>query len=637
MNKYVIFLFLVFAGFAGISQTNPKQLLKERIKNADAIIKARVIDKYSFWDKNHRNIYTSYRLKSTNSLKGVVPEKIELIVKGGVWGDTWQKVSTAKEFNLNDEGLFLLKKIALDNRICIDTKEKYILSGGRYSFIADNSAFPEKDIAGKILTTNEIVEIIEKLSGKLLLGNGNISGLKSIPASHKITGFSPKVVTAGTGTLLSIYGLGFGNVQDTSTVWFTYSDMAGQIFTNTGFNIKTWNDSLIQLVVPSKAATGKIFVKVNGENAESNGPLTINYAHINMNFLPALLINTDNRGGYTWHLHSNTGTFAGAKEIIEKSINSWVCATSVPWSIGNQVSTEIGKDSLCTISFGTVEDNYSETLGQTNSYYKSAPYPIPEEWVLMETDIVLSENENWCFNREDISGDQIDFMSVILHELGHSHLIDHVNNDTDLMHSGLNKGEIRNIGDQNILCGEYVLKESEAFDYPKYKTVIPFYWEPPEIRVKGDTIISIDEFQAYQWYNKNGEIQDATSNKYIVENSGEYYLSVTNEHGCVRNSETVYVVKTSIDELSKNVPVLSVQPNPNNGRFTVSFKSVQPTTLAIVLFNSIGETIEKRSVTTKVTNHIEQFNIPHLNNGVYFLTFTSGENRIDKKIVIQSK
>lgn len=544
MREYFLISVFVFQVFFGFSQIDEKTSIQDCLLKSDLVIEAEIVENHSFWDFQHRNIYTAFELKIITPLAGFSDKNPKLLLKGGKVDNILQIVSSSPKLKNGDKGIFMLQKLMPQNKISDNTDDLYFLVNSKYSFIflGDKSQKVESvDLNGFL---NETLNEIERISGKTIKNKISAPVLKSAASTHKITGFSPKTVTGGTETTLTINGEGFGDAQDESLVWFTNADNPYQIFTNSDFIILSWSDTHVQMVVPPDAATGKIIVEIDGTKVESTEKLTVKYNVIQQNYKPVYLTNKNNKGGYTFHLHGNVNSFSGAKEIIENSIKNWICATSVPWETGNTLNIEPGSDDICSIQFGDLSGTGGETLGQASYFLESAGSSEPNEYVLSEVDIVFSNSENWCFDNSNISQQQIDFASVVLHELGHAHLIGHVNETNDLMHFSLSNGKTRDIGQNNVLCGEYIVNKSLAYKSNYFQTIKPIITTPPVFSVKKDTLYSTNEYNTYQWLLNGLKINNATQRKYVISTSGEYALEITDENNCWLVSESMNVVKS---------------------------------------------------------------------------------------------
>jgi len=79
----------------------------------------------------------------------------------------------------------------------------------------------------------------------------------------------------------------------------------------------------------------------------------------------------------------------------------------------------------------------------------------------------------------------------------------------------------------------------------------------------------------------------------------------------------------------------SIIPNPNNGIFNFRINSNPPERLMIKLINSLGQVILIRCINTPAINQFEQFDVSHLNEGIYHLVISSDKYQRSEKIVVQ--
>ncbi|MCB9170037.1 MAG: S8 family peptidase [Flavobacteriales bacterium] len=81
----------------------------------------------------------------------------------------------------------------------------------------------------------------------------------------------------------------------------------------------------------------------------------------------------------------------------------------------------------------------------------------------------------------------------------------------------------------------------------------------PSIAQFGNTLQSSPAF-AYQWFFENTPIGGADQQTYDVTISGNYYVQVADTTGCTANSDTLFVLATSVQDHAKDVPILWPDP-----------------------------------------------------------------------------
>lgn len=157
----------------------------------------------------------------------------------------------------------------------------------------------------------------------------------------------------------------------------------------------------------------------------------------------------------------------------------------------------------------------------------------------------------------------------------------------------------------------------------------------PVFTTNEDTLISNNNYASYQWYDQNGEIAGATSNKYIIDKSGTYYLEVTDENGCTSISDGMDMVKTGINRINRAVPGISIIPNPNDGLFRVRFKNLKRGKYHVQIINEHGRLVLTKE--THVTGNLyeEKFNLSKLGQGTYFIRVFDELNTYKRKFILR--
>ncbi len=622
--KYCLSFLTLFISLVSVGQNNEVQNYTELIQSAECVVEGKIVASESYWDRQHRNIYTSYSIEVGNILKGSAEEQITVTVKGGKVDQTWQLVVPSVELQVGEAGVFLVNKETEDINSLRSGCNYTLTYGDKSVFLfSDNHSTPERIEQN----TDSFFKIVETVSGKLLHHTFVPDNLKSAEATQVVDSIYPRVLTAGTDDIISIAGSGFGNEQNSSKVWFKLSDRPEYIFSNDVFKYITWTDTLIQLYVPYKAASGTIAVEVNNKKMYSSQSITIRYACTNdaRTNDPVYMINANGLGGYSWRMNSNLSTYSQAKDIVTQSVNDWICATSVPWRIGGDVKSVEGKDGESTISFGPVT-NSIDVMGLASLFMSNHPVDGNDVWILEEVDITLSDANDWCFTGDCSGSDKYDFKTVVMHQLAHALLIDHVNTPGDLMYYSLGKGEIRDLGLDNIECAEYNLNKSAELNHPDYMTINPYQFEPPVVNRNEDTLSTSYVFNSYQWYDTDGLIPGATESVYVATKTGEYYLEGINEFGCAQVSEAVEVFITNNHSTTGEV---LLYPNPMKEELHIEYAT--PFTEAI-FFNTLGQKILRVQLDPENTK--TTFHLGNLPAGVYSVWLISNEEKVRRKFVV---
>lgn len=174
-------------------------------------------------------------------------------------------------------------------------------------------------------------------------------------------------------------------------------------------------------------------------------------------------------------------------------------------------------------------------------------------------------------------------------------------------------------------CGVSVSAETSVLVYPEPTS--------PNITSSNDTLFAPVGYN-YQWFFDEMLIPDAIEYYYIPGEEGYYFVQIVDTNGCIANSDTLYFVPLPIGELDYLDNSLEINPNPNDGNYSLIYKSQCNSDLAISIYNSIGEIlvseIEKKP--NRVFN--KTYNLSHFKKGNYLIKVVCEADVRIKKIVI---
>jgi hypothetical protein len=83
-----------------------------------------------------------------------------------------------------------------------------------------------------------------------------------------------------------------------------------------------------------------------------------------------------------------------------------------------------------------------------------------------------------------------------------------------------------------------------------------------------------------------------------------------------------------------NGPVISVFPNPNSGKFNISFESAARSDYQLKVMNVVGQVVYSEDLHGQTGNYSRQLDLSGFGKGVYTLLLSSGENEVVKKIIV---
>jgi predicted secreted Zn-dependent protease len=266
-----------------------------------------------------------------------------------------------------------------------------------------------------------------------------------------ITNFSPTTTSAGSGSQITINGSGFGigPASTTNYVEFAKADDGGQTSVKPALvEYISWADDKVVVIVPYGAGTGAIKVFNGTSTGVSSSRLTVSYSVINYSTYQLKHINDNTQGGYTWQLELGFNGQSNAKNSFLKSISAWTCFTGINWKIGTPTAVnETGRDGINVVRFDTGAELPAGVLGVAYTWYSSCSSGT--KWQIIETDMVFDKERTWNFEDALPGPSEMDFQSVVQHELGHAHNLGHVIDNNDLMHYGISSGARRTIGQNN--------------------------------------------------------------------------------------------------------------------------------------------------------------------------------------------
>ncbi len=343
------------------------------------------------------------------------------------------------------------------------------------------------------------------------------------PNMQSVTALNGGDLIAGQGQIISIKGSGFGNGRGAlSSVYFTNADGKG-METGTGtlnllpdkdacdyqINAGTnspeyWTDTEIKMFLPNVVfpntitiGAGPMYVNT-AWNACSNEPdIIINHNYMSYATTSSsgivskpityLSNSTDDKvtsNGIVYTLGPGILANQGAKNDVIAALESWACNLNTPITI-NQTGTQVTGNSF--IDFGTpyagdMATTFNSPIGIFNSSYNPV-YTKMGRTITIVKDVTVSPYNlsGWDYTLPGqlfLTPNYGSFYSAILHEIGHSLLLAHINNPSYLMYwaeyslaSGQNRKALDNLAyDVNcpgdISNAQAIVSESEALTNP---------------------------------------------------------------------------------------------------------------------------------------------------------------------------
>ncbi len=491
----LLLLWLTSAAYASQGLHMVPLALEERVRQADYVIEGEVIAKQSFWDAGQNNIYTSNTIRIYKVFKGVVQEQqLELITEGGNIGLKKHVFSSALELQRGQQGMFFLYK---EKELRTSPGNRGLSTrayGSQQGFVKYNLG-RSVSAAGVFDSYNSVQEVYNAVTTKTGRNYRTIQpnerlrkaldfrdtqtqnqaqGTLLAPA---ISNVAPLVTSAGTGAILTITGSNFGNTRGSGFVEFRNADDGGKTFIQPlNKDYVSWSNTQIRVRIPSRspdgggAGSGEVRVTAaDGTTAVSAQKITIEFSYSNVilegnrtRAFEPLLLDIDRAGGYTIRFAPSMQSRAAAQEGFRRAMNSWICATNVNWKIGSPVTTEkAADDNQSVVRFAPSSETGQGVLARTISRWEGYRCDQDTLFWVSEFDMEINNNITWQFGPGDATGNQFDFETVMLHELGHAHQLGHVILPRAVMHYAVESTFlIRDLSTADITGAKLVMEKS---------------------------------------------------------------------------------------------------------------------------------------------------------------------------------
>ena len=449
---YSIILILAFA-FMGQAQEVHCNMYKlpfeQMVDESNRIAYAEVVSGNSFWNEKQTMIYTYYQLRVLQSLKGSLPQEVTLVVEGGRAHGMLMEYQDRIEFQPGARMVIMLSRIPRYWDCAKPTDDCFAAYASKQGvFMINEITGSSSDVFNRFETADALMNRITGMTGKPAV----VPQQKFIPnqggntAVATVTSLTPTTLTAGTGSVLTIAGSGFGATRGTGFVEFTT--------VNGGFaqplprHYISWTDTQIQVFVPSlttnagvtdePAATGVVRVTPQG-GATVTSPSTITVRYALFNRLNASLdstvtlrmVNDDAAGGYTFNYNDQFAALgAGAQASLERALSAWKCATRVNMKIASATTTirATGADNFNVITDDIQAPLPPGILGRGLNLVALCGSGQLVKALTLEMDVIVDASPSsgtWNFSAANPSATQFDFETVFLHELGHLHQLSH--------------------------------------------------------------------------------------------------------------------------------------------------------------------------------------------------------------------
>jgi len=108
-------------------------------------------------------------------------------------------------------------------------------------------------------------------------------------------------------------------------------------------------------------------------------------------------------------------------------------------------------------------------------------------------------------------------------------------------------------------------------------------------------------------------------------------LEYTFEDYTIVINDVVSVKETQLNEMSLG----NSQPNPASNQTVIPFELTQSGSVQFAVYNLLGETVERRTISGKKGSNTHTYDTSLLKNGVYLYSIQAGDKRLTKRLVVQ--
>ena len=150
----------------------------------------------------------------------------------------------------------------------------------------------------------------------------------------------------------------------------------------------------------------------------------------------------------------------------------------------------------------------------------------------------------------------------------------------------------------------------------------------PTISAAGTTLSTIAG-ASYQWYFNGLPIPGATSQNYIANEGGNYYVEVTSAAGCTGTSPIYTVSLAGVDDLTASS--LLLYPNPSNTTITVELPSSFDLNAGAQIYDAAGRLVQELNFENTSSLTIEVYN---LEPGIYTFVVRSGATMAQSRFTV---
>ena len=282
--------------------------------------------------------------------------------------------------------------------------------------------------------------------------------------SVQISSIRPDTVSGGVRDTVTIRGLNFGSRGTDSKIFVKNADDGGLTYITLNYlDIFDWNDIIIKFVMPgiidslttpnvSEGIPGSGPMKIQTNTLDSvTGYIKVFYSLLSVtdslsslhkvNATPYDASPNGTREGIVFYYDSSFYNHPERMMCTNRAMKDWTCMSQINFSVrGNLIDTSgAARDSFNFIRFGPTNPG---KLAETLQWVNTTPGCTKPLWRI---DMVFKDSmapylfcdTNTC---DSLPHNLIDLYAVALHEFGHAHGINHINDRNAIMWYGTRPG-----------------------------------------------------------------------------------------------------------------------------------------------------------------------------------------------------
>ena len=227
----------------------------ELVQSSEVIVRAEVFERESIWNQSKTKIYTIHKLKVLESYKGNQNSEITLITEGGDTEELSIVFSDRIDLYIGDETVLLLNQVpkhwtdlpSYPNAYCVGMSLEGV-------FLVNQRNQSVTDVFNRFDNLSSLKRTFQNITGETarMIAPDERIRIPQVNGSTAatISSLSPTVITAGTKSILTINGSGFGATRGSGFVEFTTA--LGTFAQPLARDYVSWNDNQIRVMVPSR-------------------------------------------------------------------------------------------------------------------------------------------------------------------------------------------------------------------------------------------------------------------------------------------------------------------------------------------------------------------------------------------------